>query len=70
MTPPPTILTDGGQRDVPQKDTSMKDIKDSLTGEAKLPNPTGQEISPENPQPSSPNPKEVCTPNDAPEEKA
>ena len=67
LTPPPTILTDGGQRDVPQKDTSMKDIKDSLTGEAKLPNPTKQEISLENPQPSSPNPKEVCTPDDAPD---
>ena len=45
----------------------MNDIKDSLTGEAKLPNPTEQKISPENPQPSSLNPKEVCTPDDAPD---
>lgn len=36
LTPPPSTLTDGGQRDVPQKDTSMKDII-SLTGEAELP---------------------------------
>ena len=75
LTPPPTILTNGGQRDVPQKDTSMKDIKDSLTGEVELPDfPDKAKDSGNNTTPHTPNqevldssPKEVCTPDDVPE---
>ena len=59
----------GGCTTCTQNEKSMNDKKDSLTGEAQLPDDfplifeNGQPVTPE----PSRNPKEVCTPDDAPD---
>lgn len=77
-TTPPPICTDDTPPIAPMTDRTkpMNDIKDSLTGEANLPNSTDTDSIPEknhtvtvstNQESLRSNPEEVCSPDDAPD---